>query len=253
MKAAINIDTSKLTYRHLKELVPATRQGKMPVPDKIEGKILFTYKIGGAKIAVYDSGYVTYTRNDGFGDPCTTVYSVHRCSVIVQKTGCSKSEYDEECGNNGKHSKIVYRVIKGQPVRFVITSEEAYLDEPWWMPIVAICDERIDQNLNDREKRRAEPLNDDDYHFTSYDDEEEYDPERWLEAIIDDDRSAKLHELLKKTLSSLTKVQRDTIELLFSNDAMTERKAAQILGVTHQVIHKNKNAALQALRKKFFK
>ena len=109
-----------LTYRQLKEMVPATPKGKMPSPDKIEGKILFRAKEHDAKIVIFKNGYLTYTKNDGFGDPCTTVYSVHRCNQIVYKTGCSEDEFNEECGQYGKNCKLIYRIINGQRIRFAI-------------------------------------------------------------------------------------------------------------------------------------
>lgn len=238
-----------LTYRQLKKMVPATPKGKMPSPDKIEGKILFRAKENDAKIVIFKNGYLTYTKNDGFGDPCTTVYSVHRCNQIVYKTGCSEDEFNEECGQYGKNCKLIYRIINGQRIRFAIVSEEAYLDEPWWMPIIEICDERIDQNLNDRERRRMEPLNDDDYRFPG----DEADPETWLDAVIDNEQADEQHKRLTKALEKLTTVQRNTIELFFGNEIMTERKAAQILKTTHINVHKNKLAALRKLRNEFFK
>ena len=243
------INYENLTYRQLKELVPETPRGKMPSPDKIEGKILFRAKKNDAKIVIYKNGYLTYTKNDGFGDPCTTIYSVHNCNQIVYKTGCSAFEFEEECGQYGKNCKLIYRIIDGQHVRFAIVNEEAYLDEPWWTPIVEICDERIDQNLNDRERRRMEPLNDDDYHFSG----DEADPEAWLDAVIESERSAEQHTRLTKALKTLTEVQRNTIEVFFGNEIMTERKAAQILGSTHQAVHKNRETALRVLRKNFFR
>ena len=243
------INHKSLTYRQLKELVPETPRGKMPSPDKIEGEILFRAKEQDAKIVIFKNGYLTYTKNDGFGDPCTTVYSVHRCNQIVYKTGCSEDEFNEECGQYGKNCKLIYRIINGQRIRFAIISEGAYLDEPWWMPIVEICDERIDQNLNDRERRRMEPLNDDDYHFTG----NEADPEAWLDAVIDGEQADEQHKRLTKALKTLTKVQRNTIDVFFGNEIMTERKAAQILGISQKNVNKNRRAALKNLRDEFFK
>ena len=211
-----------LTYRQLKELVPETPRGK--ISDK--GEILFSSEEHGAKIVIFKNGYLTYTRNDGFGDPCTTAYSVHQCSQIVYKSGCSKSEFDEECGYYGEHCKLIYRITNGQLTRFAIISEEAYLDD-----------------LNDREKRRMEPLNDDDYHFDE--------SEAWLGAVIKHERDIEQHKRLIRALKKLTDIQRNTIELFFGNEIMTERKAAQILGISHQSVHDNRVAAMKRLRKIF--
>ena len=243
------INYENLTYRQLKEMVPATPRGKMPKPTQIKGRVLFRSEKHGAKIVVFKNGYLTYTKNDGFGDPCTTVYSVHKCSQMVYQGGCSKSEFDDECGRYGDYNKLIYCIINGQYVRFSIISDEVYLDEPWWMPIVEICDERIVQNLDDRERRRMEPLNDDDYHFTGA----EADPEAWLDAVIESEQAEEQHKRLAKALETLTEVQRNTIEVFFGNEIMTERKAAQILGSTHQAVHKNRETALRVLRKNFFK
>ena len=94
-----------------------------------------------------------------------------------------------------------------------------------------------------------EPLNDDDYRFP----EDEADPETWLDAVIDNEQADEQHKRLTKALEKLTTVQRNTIELFFGNEIMTERKAAQILKTTHINVHKNKLAALRNLRNEFFK
>ena len=241
-----------LTYRQLKEMVPATPKGKMPAPDKIEGKVLFRSEVDGAKIVIFKNGYLTYTRNDGFGDSCTTVYSVHKCNQIVYVTGCSKDEFDEECAHNGENCNLVFRIINGQYTRFSIITEDAYLDEPWWMPISEICEARIVHSLDERERRRMEPLNDDDYNFTGCDSDSST-PEDWLEAVIENERSAEQHKRLIKALEALTKVQRNTIEVFFGNEIMTKRKAAKILGISQKNVNKNKHAALKNLRNEFFK
>ena len=229
-----------ITFRQLKELVPETPRGKM----LNKGEILLSSEEHGAKIVIFKNGYLTYTRNDGFGDPCTTVYSVHQCSQIIYKSGCSKSEFDEECGYYGEHCKLIYRIINGQLTRFAIINEEAYLDGPWWMPIVAICEEGIEHSLGERERRRTEPLNDDDYYFDE--------SEEWLGAVIKHERDVEQHERLIRALRRLTKVQRDTIELFFGNEIMTERKSAQILGISQKNVNKNKHVALKNLRNEFF-
>ena len=239
-----------LTYRQLKELVPATPKGKVPSTSDLKGKeILFSEHVYDADITIFKNGYLTYTMKDGFCDPCTTVYSVHMCSNIVQKTGASKSEMDEECGSTGQHSKLLFRIINGQATRFVITNEDEYDAAPWWMPIHIICDERIRKNLDDREARRTEPLNDDDYNF----DPSQTDSDSWLEAVIESERDLELHNRLSKALKKLTDAQLKTIQVLFQNGEMTERKAAQILGTTSINVHKNKHAALKNLRKTFLK
>ena len=235
-----------LTFKELKELVPATPKGKMPRADELKKqKIILSKEVAGAKITVFANGYLSYTTIDGFGDPCTTIYSVHRCERIVQVSGASEEEYKEECGSYGPHCRLVYRVINGQLMRFAIISEEAHLDEPWWMPIQIICDERIMKNLDDREARRTEPLNDDDYHFIA-----NSDPEAWLDAVIDCEEELELHNRLKAAMKTLTDIQADTLQVLFCNGHMNERKAASILGITQKNINKSKQAALKKLREK---
>ena len=131
-KAAKTTKTTNLSYRELKAMVPATPKGKMPRAKELMGAaILFSEEFDGARISVFKNGYLTYTVTDNFGIQRTTVYSVHRCDRIVYQTGCSNSEFKEECGWYGEHCKLVYRIIKGQLMRFAIVSEEAYLDAPW--------------------------------------------------------------------------------------------------------------------------
>ena len=262
-----------LTFKALKELVPATK-GRMPKPSTLSGQpILLNEEIGGAKIVIYKNGYLTYTVTEDCGASRTTVYSVHKCSQIVYQTGCSTHEFKEECGSYGPHCRLAYRVINGQLTRFAIISEEVYLDEPWWKPISIVCEERLIQNENSRFRSKCELRDNDDF------DEEDLGPEAWLEAEIDTVNKAMDHERLLAALETLTEVQRVTVMLYFGNNVdkpehlgdfdedeeldcfpelndvtekMTERQVAKILGTTHQNVNKHLKAALKKLRKNFF-
>ena len=146
------IDGKNLTYRQLKELVPATQRSNMPSEASLKGKKIISAEVKGGKIVVYQSGYLAYTELDGYGIPRTTVYSVHCCDRIVYKSLCSANEYKEECASYGAHCKLAFGRYLGQFVRYAIVSEEAYLDGPWWFPIVSICDIRLRRNADYRER-----------------------------------------------------------------------------------------------------
>ena len=259
-----------LTFKELKELVPATPKGRMPKASTLIGQpILLTEETGSVKIVIYKNGYLTYTVNE---DCRTTVYSVHKCSQIIYQTGCSTYEFKEECGNYGPHCRLAYRVINGQLTRFAIISEEAYLDKPWWKPISIICGERLIQNGDARFRSKCELRDNDDF------DDEDLGPEAWLEAKIDTVNKAMDHERLLAALKTLTEVQRVTVMLYFGNgvdrpehleefdeeeeldcfpelnnvtEKMTERRIAKILGTTCSTVHRNLQAALKKLRKNF--
>ena len=197
------MNLTNLTYRQLKEMVPATPRGKMPKATKLhETPILFSEEIDGATIVVYENGYLTYTTKTA-SDECderdrrntsnksdkgnkssdlveshTTVYSVHKCSKIVFMTSFSDDEYKEECGWYGEHSKIEYRVVENpvtrnrQLTRIVTVDEKAYQDNVWWLPVVVICDERLGYNdyarfMNNLELRDNDDLTDDGHEWAA--------------------------------------------------------------------------------------
>ena len=54
------IDGKNLTYRQLKELVPATQRSNMPSEGNLKGKKFISAEVKGAKIVVYQNGYLTY-------------------------------------------------------------------------------------------------------------------------------------------------------------------------------------------------
>ena len=233
-----------MSYRQLKELVPATPRGRMPRADKLKGEIFFTEEVYGAKVTIFKDGYLTYTAADGFGDLHTTVYSVHSCSRIVFQTGYSTNEYKEECGWYGEYCKIEYRIINGQLTRLAIVSEEAYMDEVWWLPIVTVCEERLANNEVARFRSYIEVVDDDDF------EENNGNPEVWFDARMQDEENERKHEVLVNAMKTLTPVQYDTVELYY-NKGLTEREVAEELGCTHQNVHKNLQTALIKLRNVF--
>ena len=205
-------------------MVPATPKGRMPRATKLhETPILFSEKIDGATIVVYENGYLTYTAEDSLGVAYTTVYSVHKCSNIVYQTGCSKSEFDEECGRYGEHCKLVYDIINGQRTRFAIINENAYVDDPWWFPIVEICEERLLQSANERFAYRNELRDEDDFDDSDFDD-----PEAWLEAEIENVNQAMDYNRLMSALDTLTDIQYKTVKMYFGNSI---RRPKELEGV----------------------
>ena len=279
------MNLTNLTYRQLKEMVPATPRGKMPKATKLhETPILFSEEIDGATIVVYENGYLTYTTKtasdgrDGYDgrnasdksdrgnkssdlvESHTTVYSVHKCSKIVFMTGFSDDEYKEECGCYGEHSKIEYRVVENpvtrnrQLTRIVTVDEKAYQDNVWWLPVVVICDERLGYNDYARFMNNLELKDNDDLTDDGYEGDEgrgSHNPEDWLDAIAQSEEDERNHNILVAGMKTLTKIQYKTVELYYK-EGLSEREIAKLLGTKQQSVHDNLQAALKRLRKKFF-
>ena len=279
------MNLTNLTYRQLKEMVPATPRGKMPKATKLhETPILFSEEIDGATIVVYENGYLTYTTKtasdgcDGYDgrnasdksdrgnkssdlvESHTTVYSVHKCSKIVFMTSFSDDEYKEECGWYGEHSKIEYRVVENpvtrnrQLTRIVTVDEKAYQDNVWWLPVVVICDERLGYNdyarfMNNLELRDNDDLTDDGHE--GHEGHGNHNPEDWLDAIAQSEEDERNHNILVAGMKTLTKIQYKTVELYYK-ECLSEREIGILLGMKHQSVHDNLQAALKKLRKKFF-
>ena len=279
------MNLTNLTYRQLKEMVPATPRGKMPKATKLhETPILFSEEIDGATIVVYENGYLTYTTKtasdgcDGYDgrnasdksdrgnkssdlvESHTTVYSVHKCSKIVFMTSFSDDEYKEECGWYGEHSKIEYRVVENpvtrnrQLTRIVTVDEKAYQDNIWWLPIVVICDERLGYNDYARFMNNLELRDNDDLSDNGLKGDEgrgSHNPEDWLDVIAQSEEDDRNHNILVAGMKTLTKIQYKTVELYYK-EGLSEREIAKLLGMKHQSVHYNLQSALKKLRKKFF-
>ena len=250
----------EMSFRELKELVPEAPRCKMTVKKLEDEEVLFFEEVKGAEITIYKNGYLVYTLRDDHGDAHSTVYSVHRCSQIVFKLNYSKEEHDEAWDCSALADRVTYRMIDGQLVKLHIIDEENYLDEPWWMPICVICEERIRHNQSSRE---------DYYSAFSLDEDRENEEgegtsENWNKALAGPDtceewieKQAKQEEKnnnlkkLAEAMKSLTDIQRQTVELYFSNPGITERELGKQLGVNQSTAHRNLQAALKNLRKFF--
>ena len=190
-----------------------------------------------------------------YDEPRTTVYSVHKCSQIVFMTGFSTDEYKEECGWCGEHSKVTYRVVEDpathnrQLTRIVTVDEKAYQDYPWWLPIVVICDERLNHNDYVRFMSKIELMDGDD--LNDEDNGEHHNPSEWLEAIAQTEEDERNHEILVDAMETLTDTQYKTVELYYK-EGLSEREIAKVLNVKQQSVHDILKAAITRLRKKFF-
>ena len=258
----------KLTYRQLKEMVPATPNGRMPRATKLhETPILFSEEIDGATIVVYENGYLTYTsktasdesnKGNDLIESHTTVYSVHKCSKLVFMTGFSNKEYEEECGWCGEHSKVEYRVVENpvtrnrQLTRIVTVDEKAYQDNIWWIPVVVTCDERLGYNNYVRFMHNLELKDNDE--LTDDGDEGNYkrNPEDWLDTIAQNEEDERNHNILVAGMKNLTKIQYQIVKLYYK-EGLSEREIAKILKRANSTVHRNLNAALNKLRQNFIK
>lgn len=230
---------NELTYRQLKELLPDTPKGKLPTAKELaECEVFLSERAADADITIYKNGYLTYSR-DGF----TTVYSVHRCERMQYQFGYTSWERNE--GWKTADSPVEYRVVNGSPTKIQYVEEKYYADSPWWMPIVCICEERIQNN----EYKRIS--HSDEFHIE--DDGNDWNPALVVDGpenkTIENEKRAENMAMIKKAISQLTKVQQQTILVYFFEPDMTERKVARMLGVSCIAVHKTLQAALNKLRR----
>lgn len=246
------------TYRELKNLVPEAPRAKMTAK-KLEGeKVLFTEQVEDATITIYANGYLTYTELDSHGFPHSTVYSVHRCKQIVFQVGFSKEERDEAWDSSALADSVTYRMIDGQLMKLHIITEKHYLDSPWWMPICAVCEERMRHNECHREEYRCE-FSIDGETEEDENNSENWNPElavpdscaEWVDKQAEEEEMAEKHRKLTEGMKNLTEIQRTTISLYYSNPGITERAIAKELGVDCSTVHRNLQAGLKKLRKFF--
>ena len=249
---------ANLTYRELKELVPEAPRCKMTAK-KLEGEeVLFSEHVDGADITIFKNGFLTYTKYDDHGDPHSTVYSVHRCNRIVFQVSFSKEERDDAWDSSALADSVTYRMIDNQLVKLHIINEEHYLDGPWWMPICIVCEERMQHNQNSREEYRSE-FSLDGGTEEDEDDCENWNPElacpdnceEWMDKQAEEEEKAEKHRKLMDGMKSLTDIQRQVIDLYYSNQGITERDIARELKVNQSTVHRNLQAGLKNL-KKFF-
>ena len=236
-----------ITYRQLKEMVPEFTGRRMTAKQLEDEEILFTEHVLKADITIYRNGCLLYRVMGGDGKLHGTVYSVHRCNKIIFQVGFSKEEHREgwKCGE----CEITYRLINGQLTKLHIIPEKFYLDEPWWVPIVTICEERMAKN----EGRRASGK----VSLRVEEGDEDLDPAMvipdFLEALVADEEKSKRHYKLVEAMKTLTEKQLETINLYYSRPGMTERKVAEILGCESSTVHRNLEGAIKKLRKYFMK
>lgn len=250
---------ANLTYRELKTLVPEAPRGRMTVK-KLEGKeVLFTEKVDDATITIYLNGFLVYTKPDSHGHPHNTVYSVHRCKQIIFPVTFSKEEREGAWDMSGLADAVTYRMIDGRMTKFHIVREEHYLDSPWWLPITAICEERMRHNENSREEYKCEFSVD----GSSENEEGEQSCENWNpelgydpfkekeEAEEKAEKDKENHERLQAALKTLTDIQLRTVNLFYSNPGVRQKDLAKEMGVDQSTFNRNLQGALTKLRKNF--
>ena len=235
----------KITYRQLKDMVPEFTGKRMTAKQLEEEEVLFTEHVLEADITVYKNGCLLYRTMGGDGKPHGTVYTVHRCNKISFQVGFSKEEYEEGWGFG--ECQVTYRIIDGQLTRIHTVPESVYLDEPWWLPVVTICEERMAKN----EGRRAGGK----VSLRVEEGDEDLDPALvvpdFLEALVEEEDKAEKHQKLVEAMKTLTALQLKTINLYYSRPGMTEAKVAELMGVRQQSVHENLGLAMKKL-KRFF-
>lgn len=236
-----------ITFRELKEMVPEFKGKRMTAKQLEKEEILFAERVLEADITVFKNGCLLYRVMGGDGKPHGTIYTVHRCSKIVFEMGFSKEEYKEgwKCGE----CQITYKIIDGQLTKLHIVPESAYLDEPWWLPVVTICEERMAKNEARRARARVS--------LRAEEGDEDLDPALivpdFLDALIAEEDRFEKHKVLMEAMKTLTTIQRKTVLIYYSNPGMTERNVAEIVGCESSTVHRNLEAAIKKLRKFFLK
>ena len=259
MQNTKKIDTTNLTYRQLKELVPEAPRKKMTAKNLEGEEILFTEHIDGADITIYKNGFLKYTVVDDNGKPHNTVYSVHRCRQIVFQVNFSEEERQDAWDCSGMANAVAYRFIDGKLVKLHYIYEKEYLDLPWWFPVTTICEERMRHNADSREEYRSDFSMDggsenEDGEETDevWNPELSYDPFKEREEAEDKaEKDRENHERLQAALKTLTDIQFRTINLFYSNPGVRQKDLAKEMGVDQSTFNRNLQGALKKLRKNF--
>ncbi len=245
----------ELTFGELKEMLPSTKGKEAPTLKKLEQeKILIMKDVDDAVITIYRNGFLSYVKTSGDDEMYSTVFAVDRCSKYVYETVCSEAERNDPGDTSILADEYEVKKLGKACTRKNTVSESHLSGLPWFFPILLHCEDRMVRNQQEREEYHCVPLN------TIANGEESgklypasapdcctllLEKEARLEA-------RKRFEKLRAAFAILTKRQAEVIKLLyFSNQKLTEREVAKMLGLNQSTVHRTACAALRKLRKIF--
>ena len=223
------MENQSLTFEMLKSMVGGTGSEKLPTPKQLLENDTVILESG--SITVFKSGFFLCEEDCGY----YTVFAVDRIRYLYYGT----DKY-------------------GNPIKIY---EEGFKELPWDLVLDKVAETRLEHNRQSRDQDHIEVyLYDEISEFNArhgfernvytqdrigYDDIQDN-----LIAQEENDRKLRLLEEAKLTL---TKRQREVLDLYYSENPMTICEIADVLGITFQGVDKIKNAAIEKLRKYFKK
>ncbi|MCC8130539.1 MAG: hypothetical protein LUC38_03095 [Oscillospiraceae bacterium] len=124
---------------HIHRLPRATRIRKSNT------EVLLTEQIFGATIAVFENGFIIYSRNEH-----ETVTAVDRCASPVYAFSASTEEVKKGFGVAGCECRFIRK--KHGAILLSTVPRETFLQYPWYVPIIITCEARLDNNQESRER-----------------------------------------------------------------------------------------------------
>ncbi|MCD8346115.1 MAG: hypothetical protein LUC38_09245 [Oscillospiraceae bacterium] len=140
------LDTVKSTT-HIRKLPRAGRIRKS------DAEVLLTEQIFGATVAVFENGFIIYSRNEH-----ETVTAVDRCASPVYAFSASTEEVKKGFGVAGCECRFIRK--KHGAILLSTVPRETFLQYPWYVPIIITCEARLDNNQESRERYRIK------FHFS---------------------------------------------------------------------------------------
>jgi len=217
----LKLDLSKLTYLELKKLLPSTKHIKrLPFPLQLrnmKSNLLFSYKLSGCTIEVYDNGLYIYSSNGR-----ETTYAVDRCNTITYSFDTGTQLVDES--ELGKFKWYIPLAQKGES-RLEINSERT-LDSIGKKPY---------ENEIWRTNFTVNPF-------------EELEEKRELEQD---------YARVRKAYTFLTSRQKQAVILYLKNERkskeqrLNQTELGRQMGISHQVYSKLLKTAFKRLKKYF--
>lgn len=219
------------TFKDLRIAVGSTK-GKLPTAKALNQRkdILLQATQDDALLTVYSSGHILYQKGLR-----TTVFTVERCKSMNYKV----YEMDEK-------TKESYR-NQGFEIQGNILSipEREYENEPWFKPLFLIGEEVIFEN-EERIYYYHAPV-------SIAGDGSDWNERLRIEDPFKFETTRELQiAFLKDAMDSLTPKQMNAVQLYYYQ-GMTELEIANMLGISHQGVHKLLSLALKKLQKIFKK
>ena len=130
------------TYAELKAMFPETKKGKKPTAKGLKdgGTVIHTQSSHGADIVIYESGYLTYSR-----DGHTTVASIRDCSKLYFEI----EPIDDELENLSEYGIEKHYDKDLKKLRYFRVASD-FDGLAWYLPICMVCDDQLMKNQESR-------------------------------------------------------------------------------------------------------